>query len=84
MYGRDWPFPKKMFAKTATLPPCYYPWQFIDSPGVQTLIESRGNWQITGPSLPETINQPDALDASHVPQGLAAHSRRRVRQVRRV
>jgi hypothetical protein len=62
MHGRDWPFPKKMFAKTATLPPCYCPWQFIDSPGVQTLRENRGNWQIIGPSLPETTNQPDALD----------------------
>jgi hypothetical protein len=65
---------QKEFAKTATLPPCSCPWQFINSPGVQTLRESRGNWQITGPSLPETINQPDALDdptPTHLPQGLA-------------
>jgi hypothetical protein len=61
MHGRDWPFPKKKkFAKTATLPPCSCPWQFSNSPGVQILRESRGNWKITGPSLPETIDQPDA------------------------
>jgi hypothetical protein len=60
-----WPrlaIPKKMSAKTATLPPCSCSWHFSNSPGVQALRESRGNWQFTGPSLPETINHPDAHD----------------------